>query len=354
MANFYEKLKLDNFASIEEVKASFMKLSRYYHPDRNNDPDAERIFIEINKAYEVLGKPKTKEQYDYALRNGYEDNYERDGFVDDLNIDPDKATTLFLKKLEKALDDIDEIRLMLEIWPPTAKKNQMLKVCDEFEVTFPLILKKMVLDGPSGVDENIAIFNKRISDLGVFYIMCKVLTQEHEKIAKEKKQKEAKLKREKAKLKREEELAEHKELLKKAAKLKIDKADKLKLKELREAIAKAEALKTNKKLSSDIRKILKVIESTFDLINSVEWDEALSDYKTACETNKKYFEDKLKSLKDSDKLLSNSVMGNIKEKIESIESLAEEVKGDIEQVLADPRYFIKQRRKKKIRSMFSL
>lgn len=35
-----------------------------YHPDRNKDKDAQKLFIQISKAYEILKDPKKRKRYD--------------------------------------------------------------------------------------------------------------------------------------------------------------------------------------------------------------------------------------------------------------------------------------------------
>ncbi|GFN34713.1 molecular chaperone DnaJ [Tepidimicrobium xylanilyticum] len=65
MKDYYEILNVSRDATQEEIKASFRKLAKKYHPDLNpNDKEAERKFKEINEAYEVLGDPEKRRRYD--------------------------------------------------------------------------------------------------------------------------------------------------------------------------------------------------------------------------------------------------------------------------------------------------
>lgn len=50
-----------------EIKQSYRRLARLYHPDRNKAEHAETLFKEINAAYEVLGDPVKKWEYDNRL-----------------------------------------------------------------------------------------------------------------------------------------------------------------------------------------------------------------------------------------------------------------------------------------------
>src|SRR6188474_1431628 len=63
--DYYESLGVPRTASEAELKKAFRKLAREYHPDVAKDKKrAEEKFKEINEAYEVLGDPAKRKQYD--------------------------------------------------------------------------------------------------------------------------------------------------------------------------------------------------------------------------------------------------------------------------------------------------
>lgn len=65
MRDFYAVLGIDRAASQEEIKRAFRRLARENHPDvKRDDPHAGERFKEINEAYQVLGDPERRAQYD--------------------------------------------------------------------------------------------------------------------------------------------------------------------------------------------------------------------------------------------------------------------------------------------------
>ena len=56
--DYYEALGVGRNASDDELKAAFRKLARQYHPDVNNEADAEEKFKEINEAMVCVRKDK--------------------------------------------------------------------------------------------------------------------------------------------------------------------------------------------------------------------------------------------------------------------------------------------------------
>ncbi len=63
--DLYEILGVPRNATDEEIKKAYRKLALAYHPDRNRgDQEAEEKFKEINLAYEVLGDPEKRANFD--------------------------------------------------------------------------------------------------------------------------------------------------------------------------------------------------------------------------------------------------------------------------------------------------
>ena len=65
--DFYKVLGVSKDAPADEIKKSYRKLARKYHPDANKgDPASEERFKEISEAYNVLSDEKRRKEYDEA------------------------------------------------------------------------------------------------------------------------------------------------------------------------------------------------------------------------------------------------------------------------------------------------
>ena len=70
--DLYKALGVDRKASADEIKKAHRKLVRQYHPDRNpDDAKAEQRFKEVQHAYDVLGDPDKRKQYDRGGLNPF-------------------------------------------------------------------------------------------------------------------------------------------------------------------------------------------------------------------------------------------------------------------------------------------
>ena len=81
--DYYKILSVPRDCSQEEIKKAFRKLALKYHPDRNQgDPAAEKKFKEAASAYEILGDPKKRAQYDQFGHSGVQSRFSQTGFHD--------------------------------------------------------------------------------------------------------------------------------------------------------------------------------------------------------------------------------------------------------------------------------
>lgn len=79
--DYYEVLGVDKNATDTDIKKSYRKLAKKYHPDLHpNDKEANEKFSEINEAYEVLSDPEKRKKYDMFGKNA--------NFTQGQNFDP--------------------------------------------------------------------------------------------------------------------------------------------------------------------------------------------------------------------------------------------------------------------------
>ena len=65
--NYYEELGVSREATPEEIKKSYRKLAKKYHPDISKESDAEAKMQAINVAYDTLSNTEKKAEYDQML-----------------------------------------------------------------------------------------------------------------------------------------------------------------------------------------------------------------------------------------------------------------------------------------------
>mmetsp|Transcript_18386 Transcript_18386/g.27527 ORF Transcript_18386/g.27527 Transcript_18386/m.27527 type:complete len:500 (+) Transcript_18386:134-1633(+) len=62
--DFYKILGVSRGADVRAIKKAYRQLSKKYHPDVNQSPEAEKVFSEINAAYDCLRDSEKREVYD--------------------------------------------------------------------------------------------------------------------------------------------------------------------------------------------------------------------------------------------------------------------------------------------------
>lgn len=60
--DYYDILGVTRSASQDEIKRAYRKLAHQHHPDKSGGDEAK--FKEVNEAYQVLGNPEKRQQYD--------------------------------------------------------------------------------------------------------------------------------------------------------------------------------------------------------------------------------------------------------------------------------------------------
>ena len=71
MKDYYDILQVSPSAPDEVIKSAYKAMARLYHPDSTKIDKAvsENKMAEINEAYNILGNPQKKKEYDAIYRN---------------------------------------------------------------------------------------------------------------------------------------------------------------------------------------------------------------------------------------------------------------------------------------------
>ena len=81
--DYYEVLGVGRNAVEDDIRRSYRKLARQYHPDVNKSPEAEERFKEVSEAYQVLSdaeKRRTYDQFGHEGPSGFAEGFAGFGF----------------------------------------------------------------------------------------------------------------------------------------------------------------------------------------------------------------------------------------------------------------------------------
>ena len=69
--DYYKILGLEKTADTDNIRKSYRKLAKKYHPDVSKEANAEERFKEVKEAYEVLSDPAKRSEYDAMGSGGF-------------------------------------------------------------------------------------------------------------------------------------------------------------------------------------------------------------------------------------------------------------------------------------------
>jgi len=98
--DYYKILEINRDADKQTIKKAYRKLAMEYHPDVNNDADAEEKFKELTEAYAVLYDDDKRKQYDLY---GYKavSTFTQEDLIQSVNLDNVFKGVKFIAGLER-------------------------------------------------------------------------------------------------------------------------------------------------------------------------------------------------------------------------------------------------------------
>ncbi|CAM8957961.1 unnamed protein product [Rhodiola kirilowii] len=117
LADYYDVLGVKRNATGSEIKKAYYGMAKKLHPDQNkDDPEAEKKFQEVSKAYEILKDEEKRSVYDQVGHDSFErqqeggpgPSYSQSPFEDMFNSD-------FLKNIFRQNLRGDDVKVTLEL-----------------------------------------------------------------------------------------------------------------------------------------------------------------------------------------------------------------------------------------------
>ena len=71
---YYNILEIEPSASEQDIKRSYYKMAKKYHPDKSTHSESEEKFKKIGEAYQILGNPELRNKYDKHGKSSIEHN----------------------------------------------------------------------------------------------------------------------------------------------------------------------------------------------------------------------------------------------------------------------------------------
>lgn len=113
MSSYYEVLGVSSTADQSEIRKAYLKASLKYHPDKNrgNEKEAKDNFIRVGEAYEVLGDPIKRAQYDREVAGGTFTFKRRKRQTNEGDDDNDKEFKNFMNMFDETVAGMSEAEL---------------------------------------------------------------------------------------------------------------------------------------------------------------------------------------------------------------------------------------------------
>lgn len=109
---YYAILGVSEDANFQEIKKSYRKLAKKYHPDRNKSANAEETIKKINEAFEILSDRRKRKQYDLESSNIFDLEESNNGEKEENLSDQKQKNSQKLAKSEFKNSLVDDSSLL--------------------------------------------------------------------------------------------------------------------------------------------------------------------------------------------------------------------------------------------------
>lgn len=103
--NYYKILGIRKKASLEEIRSAYRRLARRFHPDKNVVEGETELFLDVQRAYEILSDPEKRAEYNTTIPDEVDE------------ILPIKISTIYSRKSLTRIDEPQLLYVLLDIIP---------------------------------------------------------------------------------------------------------------------------------------------------------------------------------------------------------------------------------------------
>lgn len=130
MKDYYQILEVSYSATSEEIKSSYRRLLKKWHPDVNDSQENKLKTQEIIEAYEILGNNETRSRYDREYQRKQSSSRSQDvgyQYQDaDLEQDIQNAQKKAADTVQEFINDFKKEGVELKVQPGKRLKSKSL------------------------------------------------------------------------------------------------------------------------------------------------------------------------------------------------------------------------------------